>query len=487
MAGLLVQQVPLCRRIFVLKSPRRLKSISAATRELLAHGENALVDYKRKPEGVSQEDFVSFANSADGGIILIGVNEVEGPMGEQVGEVVGCDVSDSTMLAVTNKALSCVPPVAIEIYVENLSATPFLKVAVPASASKPHCTTKGIYCQRDGSRNRPLQPGELLKLFLDSESAAFAARFAAAADSISSEVGALESSLAGHIERMSDTLGWSDQKLDDTESLLDDIKMEISEVIKLQRDSALRFKAIFNQDGRSDPLKERARRNLKASIVQQASEDERILEHISSGKNVELTLRGEAAEFLSRDDVREILQDSVDEAREAFEQKRYTTYVGVPEDFDEHSIASMAELIERGGEVAVGVKARLMGANWLGLITHDDVPVGVAAIKKPAKSYRERVFVSAGYLAKDACKSELGWIYLDEAHRRKGKMASLLAELWECVGDARVFATTRVSNEAMVAILKKLGFAKFGGDFPSRLNESEMLSLYVVGYPGSED
>ena len=107
---------------------RRAKTISLSVQKLLADGESDRVDFKRTPDGVTAEDFVAFANSNAGGKILIGIDEKEGPNGTQIGVVVGCDVSDEAILKVTNKALSCIPPVAINVRTENLTKTPFLNV-----------------------------------------------------------------------------------------------------------------------------------------------------------------------------------------------------------------------------------------------------------------------------------------------------------------------------------------------------------------------
>jgi predicted HTH transcriptional regulator len=199
---------------------RRTKTISKSTRTLLAEGESERADFKRTPDGISAEDLVSFANTEAGGSILAGVEEQCGPGGEQIGVVRGCDVSDATILQITNKALSCVPAVGIRVHIEGLGKTPFLRVDIPPSQTKPHCTPKGIYCRRDGSRNRPLHPGELLSIFLESESRAFAEKFEAAASRITDDLGELEASLDHSIRSMADQLGWADSKLGDTESTL---------------------------------------------------------------------------------------------------------------------------------------------------------------------------------------------------------------------------------------------------------------------------
>ncbi len=189
--------------------PKRLKNLSAETREFLASGEGQLVDFKRTSDGISADDLVSFANAAEGGTILSGVGE-RNVDGAQVGFVLGCDVSDSAILQLLNKAISCLPPVSIDVVIENLSDKPILRVSISSSPTKPHCTPKGVYSRRDGARNRALHPSELLRIFLETEAQVFAERFESAAAHISEEIGALEEALSGTIRSMSDQLGWAE-------------------------------------------------------------------------------------------------------------------------------------------------------------------------------------------------------------------------------------------------------------------------------------
>src|SRR5438309_11635612 len=109
---------------------RRTRTISKLTKTLLAEGESERADFKRIPDGISADDLVSFANTDAGGSILVGIDEQRGSGGAQIGVVRGCDVSDATILQITNKALSCVPPIAIEVHIENLGTTPFLRIDV---------------------------------------------------------------------------------------------------------------------------------------------------------------------------------------------------------------------------------------------------------------------------------------------------------------------------------------------------------------------
>jgi hypothetical protein len=51
---------------------------------------------------------------------LIGVREVAGRNGKQKGEPVGHPIDDDSRLQMMGKALSCSPPIQVEIFVENL-------------------------------------------------------------------------------------------------------------------------------------------------------------------------------------------------------------------------------------------------------------------------------------------------------------------------------------------------------------------------------
>ncbi|ESY18635.1 RNA-binding domain-containing protein [Mesorhizobium sp. LNJC391B00] len=248
-----------------MPSKKTTKTVTADTASLLQAGEGDRADFKRGPDGVSAEDLVAFAN-AGGGAILAGVDERAGDGGAQIGFVVGCHVGDGTIHQIANKALGCIPPVAINVSIENDDGKSFLRIDVPSSATKPHCTPRGIYCTRDGRRNRALHPTELLKIFLESEARAFAERFEAAAGRMTKELGQLEASLDASIQSMADQLGWADSKLGGTESALDTIQAYVTRIKSETNDVASRLRTIFRQDRRDDPVTERERTKLRDEL-----------------------------------------------------------------------------------------------------------------------------------------------------------------------------------------------------------------------------
>lgn len=296
-----------------MPTKRKLKKLSKITQSLLVEGESNHADFKRSPEGVSAEDLVAFANSPHGGNILIGVDETNDPSKPQQGTIIGCDTSDSSILQILNKAISCTPPINIEIYVENVDYKPILRTHVPSSEQKPHCTSKGVYCRRDGSRNRPLHPSELLHIFLDNEGKAFAERFEASAATITDSLSDLESTLKSSIESMASQLGWAEYQLGDTESLLASIRSIVKDVSSEAKDTSSRLRALFRQDNRDDPVRNEAKKNLLKEIIKALSEDAELLKSVKDGKEISVTLNGKMAIELDKKDLENTIADAITE------------------------------------------------------------------------------------------------------------------------------------------------------------------------------
>lgn len=161
---------------------KKYKTIQKTTRELLRNGEGQLVDYKRDAKGLHTEDLIAFAN-ADGGTILIGVEEIERD-GQQQGRVVGSKIDDGTLLSIVNKAQECDPPITMVISVENTNKEPLIRIDVPRSPNRPHGTRGGTYKKRDSNRNKGFSQRELLDTFLERESEVFVKRFRTAVDGL---------------------------------------------------------------------------------------------------------------------------------------------------------------------------------------------------------------------------------------------------------------------------------------------------------------
>jgi len=153
------------------------KGISKRAKTLLSMEEGYDVEFKESAGGLDNSDIVAFANSETGGAILIGIKETKTGTGKQKGEVKGCPVGDGEKRKIVDKAESCVPPVAVEIFLENSEKKPFYRVEIPPGEEKPYCTASGIYKIRGDGRTLALLPGRLLTMFMERESGEFVERF----------------------------------------------------------------------------------------------------------------------------------------------------------------------------------------------------------------------------------------------------------------------------------------------------------------------
>jgi hypothetical protein len=289
---------------------RRFSGITGNTNKLLADGESERVDFKRTVDGLQTDDLVAFANRSKGGVILLGVTEQSSSDGSQIGVVVGCDITDGALLQIVNKAISCIPPIRIKIFVENTTDKPILRVEVLPSESRPHSTPKGVYCRRDGSRNRPLHPTELLEIFLTNEGRVFAQRFQESAATIVDGLTDLEATLAKRIESIGDQLGWAEYKVGDTEDTVDTILALVQGLGDDTADITSRLRSLFRQDNRVDPVRTKSRAAFLERVKKQLAEDPDLVAAIRKGP-VSLKITGPGMDELDEKDINEIISEAM--------------------------------------------------------------------------------------------------------------------------------------------------------------------------------
>ena len=172
------------------------KTISRRAHTLLERREGNDVEFKSQLNGLDPCDIVAFANSRTGGTIFIGIAEDSDGDSIQNVEVVGCDVGDKEKQIILGKAQTCIPPVDVEIYVENLGAKPFFRIEIPSGPVKPYCTAAGAYKIRGDGRTNALYPGTLLSMFVEAESSRFLSRFKEATRELEDELKDLKEKLA---------------------------------------------------------------------------------------------------------------------------------------------------------------------------------------------------------------------------------------------------------------------------------------------------
>ncbi len=292
------------------------KGITENTKQLLNRGEDKYVDYKDRLKGLDAEDLVAFANSTNGGVILIGVKEVKNEKGMQIGVPCGCQIGDDYKLQIISKALSCSPPVQIIISVENLSDKPFYKIEIPSSSTKPHSTNSGTYKIREDGRNNPLLPEQLLKLFLDRESEEFKSRFSNATTQLEikmketlSLIGDLESAISSKIEDISSNVGLAEYEAENAKSKINVVEGIVESIDSKMDHTQARLKEIFKHLGVIDPVIVKAKKEVLEYLQKEFENDKELLKKVKNSGSIELS--GSNISLLDKKELSEILTEVI--------------------------------------------------------------------------------------------------------------------------------------------------------------------------------
>ena len=139
----------------------------------------------------------------------------------------------------------------------------------------------------------------------------------------------------------------------------------------------------------------------------------------------------------------------------------------------DEELREFARLVRQAFPAAANLETRISAAWWLGFHYAPDVTlVAVAALKAPDERRRTLVFDKACTTATIAdYRVELGWVFVDPAHRGERIAERLSHALLEHAPEPRVFATTRRNNAPMICTLEALGFTRSGKPFPWRSEE----------------
>lgn len=297
------------------------KSLSQRAKSLLAAGENKDVDYKANVKGLHAEDLVAFANSPNGGAILIGVEETETSHGIHKGSPIGCIVDDQSRLQIMGKAIACSPAVQIELFVENTSHKAFFRIEIPSGSHKPHCSGGGTYKIREDGRNVPLLPNVLLKMFLDREGEEFRSRFSLATEGLESimsdavaSAGDLEHLISSKIEEIGSSLGWAEYKASGAADTIETVQAKVYTLAHEQQKLAKRLKALVGSSDVIDPVKADVEREVLAYLKEQLKGDPAIVEAVRQGKQLSVQLTGDAATELNKGDLDRLFRQAAKEA-----------------------------------------------------------------------------------------------------------------------------------------------------------------------------
>lgn len=146
----------------------------------------------------------------------------------------------------------------------------------------------------------------------------------------------------------------------------------------------------------------------------------------------------------------------------------------------ENELDNFVSLVILGDQVNEhGLKQRIKRAELLGFWYEKNVLVGTTGLKRPYRSYKEKVFKEADFSqTSNKYNLEIGWVFVKKEHRKKQIGANLVQEINEVCKDQNVFATTRINNTAMQKILKRNGFRKVGHQYEGT-KEGEFVELFI--------
>ena len=236
---------------------KTLKTLSRDTKRLLLGSESEAVDFKQTAKSITADDLVAFANSEAGGTILIGVEETNDTGGQEFGKIIGHEIGDAQILLLLGKAQSCHPPVRIDIQFENTNRKAIIRLDIPTGESRPHCTEKGTYVVRKGSRNAGLRPQQLLSIFMEAEAAAFAKRFSQATDEMKFQMIGLARTVENLEGIVEDKINEIASTLSSAEDGVDTATIELEELSQSSDESALRLRSILDHLNVEDPIRAR--------------------------------------------------------------------------------------------------------------------------------------------------------------------------------------------------------------------------------------
>ncbi len=139
-------------------------------------------------------------------------------------------------------------------------------------------------------------------------------------------------------------------------------------------------------------------------------------------------------------------------------------------------ISVFVGLVTAGGEVASGgLEQRVRDAAQLAFLHSAGQLAGIAALKNPNSTYRNRVATGSGVaLPYDSFPYELGWVFVVPEARGSGHAHHLSQAVVALAESHGVFATSRTDNPPMHHVLVKLGFVQTGEAYASQHGEHHL-------------
>jgi len=138
-----------------------------------------------------------------------------------------------------------------------------------------------------------------------------------------------------------------------------------------------------------------------------------------------------------------------------------------PGECNSSEIGKFHELVLKGKKVQKkGLKERIQNCVILGFCTYNGEIVGISSIKRPQKSYTQKIIKKANLERNwDDLEYEIGYSFTEEEFRKKGistQIKTNLIEQMKIIG-GKIFSTTAISSSQR--FLKEKGFNQIGNSY----------------------
>jgi len=155
------------------------------------------------------------------------------------------------------------------------------------------------------------------------------------------------------------------------------------------------------------------------------------------------------------------------------------TVIKTPDNCNELEKENFCQLTIDGGQVGPRyVLENIERAKYLAFHYEKEL-VGIAAIKKPRVSYKEKVFRNVGKKGEDKdYEYEFGYAVTKNGYEGRGICSSLTQVLVKLVNNLNIFATTDLDQEKMEHILRKNGFNKYGRSYKGE-HTGKLKNLFI--------
>lgn len=155
--------------------------------------------------------------------------------------------------------------------------------------------------------------------------------------------------------------------------------------------------------------------------------------------------------------------------------------IKTPSSCSEKECKDFRRLAVKSGEVQVKRLSDLIqNAKALAFLCIDGKNVGIAGLKVPRSSHRSDVFNNAkSKHAPEDFPYELGWVYIEQDHRKQGHSFPLVEKVLAHAEGSNVYATSRKTQTIMHRTLCKCRFVIEGDPWRSSPRDDELL-LFIL-------